>query len=56
MTVYLQISRYFFFWRHSNVSHSAGLQLVEPTPMRLLVFLLVFTEHRRPNGASSRAI
>lgn len=39
--VYLQISRYFCFRRHSNVPHSTGLRLIEPTPMRSLVLLLV---------------
>lgn len=53
---YLQISRYFLFWRHGNVPHSAGLRLIGPTPIRLLVFLLVFMEHTRPNGSCSRAI
>ncbi|MUV25725.1 hypothetical protein GNZ24_01325 [Burkholderia thailandensis] len=56
MAVYLQISRHFSFWRHSDVPLSVGLRLVKPTPMRLLVFLLVFIEHHLLNGTSSRAI
>ncbi|CAM2184581.1 hypothetical protein BLAT2472_70291 [Burkholderia latens] len=51
-TVYLQISKYFCFRRHSNVPHGTGLRLIEPTPIRLLVS----SERPRPNGTRSRAI
>lgn len=55
-TAYLQISRYFCFRRHSNAPHDTGHRLIEPTPMRPLVYLLVSSEQPRPNGTRSKAI
>lgn len=55
-TVYLQISKYFCFRRHSNVEYCTDLRLTEPTPIRLLVFLLVSSEQRCLNGTCSKAI